>query len=57
MRQKNPTSLPKELLKNRVHLPIEPKVTELLKELRKKHKKQIWMKFLNRPTESTLLKT
>ena len=31
--KKNPTSLPKELLKNRVHLPVEPKVTELLKEL------------------------
>ena len=31
--KKNPTSLPKELLKNRIHLPVEPKVTELLKEL------------------------
>ena len=33
--KKNPTILPKELLKNRVHLPVEPKVTELLKELNK----------------------
>ena len=29
--EKNPTSLPRELLKRRVHLPVEPKVTELLK--------------------------
>lgn len=35
--EKNPTSLPRELLKNRVHLPVEPKVTELLKELDKKN--------------------
>ena len=35
--EKNPTSLPQELLKNRVHLPVEPKVTELLKELDKKN--------------------
>ena len=35
--EKNPTSLPGELLKNRVHLPVEPKVTELLKELDKKN--------------------
>ena len=33
--KKNPTILPKKLLKNRVHLPVEPKVTELLKELNK----------------------
>ena len=33
--EKNPTSLPRELEKNRVHLPIEPKVTELLKEFDK----------------------
>ena len=33
--KKNPTYLPKELMKNRVHLPVEPKVTELLKELGK----------------------
>ena len=31
--KKNPVNLPKELIKNRVHLPVEPKVTELLKEL------------------------
>ena len=35
--EKNPTSLPRGLLKNRVHLPVEPKVTELLKELDKKN--------------------
>ena len=35
--EKNPTSLPRELLKRRVHLPVEPKVTELLKELDKKN--------------------
>ena len=35
--EKNPTSLPRELLKNRVHLPVEPKLTELLKELDKKN--------------------
>ena len=35
--EKNPTSLPRELLKNRVHLPVEPKVTELLKQLDKKN--------------------
>ena len=35
--EKNPTSLPRELLKNRVHLPVEPKVTELIKELDKKN--------------------
>ena len=35
--EKNPTSLPRELLKNRVHLPVEPKVTELLKELDKRN--------------------
>ena len=35
--EKNPTILPRELLKNRVHLPVEPKVTELLKELDKKN--------------------
>ena len=35
--EKNPTNLPRELLKNRVHLPVEPKVTELLKELDKKN--------------------
>ncbi len=33
--KKNPTSFPRELLKNRVHLPVEPKVTELLKKLDK----------------------
>ena len=35
--EKNPTSLPRELLKRRVHLPVEPKVTELLKQLDKKN--------------------
>ncbi len=35
--EKNPISLPKEFLKRRVHLPIEPKVTELLKKLDKKN--------------------
>ena len=35
--EKNPTSLPRELLKRRVHLPVEPKVTELLKELDKRN--------------------
>ena len=35
--EKNPTSLPRELLKNKVHLPVEPKVTELLKELDKRN--------------------
>ena len=39
--KKNPTNLPKELLKNRVHLPIEPKVTELLKELDKGNTKRV----------------
>ena len=35
--KKNPTNLPKEILKRRVHLPVEPKVTELLKELDKRN--------------------
>ncbi len=34
--KKNPTNLPKEVLKRRIHLPVEPKVTELLKALDKR---------------------
>ena len=39
--KKNPVNLPKELIKNRVHLPVEPKVTELLKELDKGNAKRV----------------
>ena len=31
----NPTRIPKEFLSKRVHLPIEPKVTDLLRRLNK----------------------
>ena len=31
----NPSSIPKEFLSKRVHLPIEPKVTDLLRRLNK----------------------
>ena len=36
----NPSRIPKEYLKRRVHLPIEPKVTELLKGLNEADKKE-----------------
>ena len=39
--KKDPTNLPKEILKRRVHLPVEPKVAELLKELDKTNTQKI----------------